>query len=371
MEMIKHNRLAATIGGIVAFYLLTQAFLLAPIPSVSTIFRKPVVNACSSPKFQWRGANEKIYPQSGRPIHIRHNDYTKGLVTFDTSVFMARSLNEEFSVEVEIFTSLDLPQEDFEITYNRDEYIINSMIPQNSDFITAEETKNEGHCVVMKVHLMIPVSKPLTGLKFEFPKANVYFHETLWGSVPYLDIDVTSGAVIMAPDQRLHVESISIKLDSGKILGKVMLTKSLQVHLRQGTLDLDIGYSPYLIGASIDVSQQSGLQKIKLQDLFYRPTTGTYELQEGAFELTYPGSYHGSLSLDSKQGSVELLGDSISIREQSPAGVKPAFIEADHGNSRTGVSTNVRHGTGSVVVKVEKPTRLQGAGDGPERLTIG
>lgn len=354
-EMVRHNRFAVAVATIFTVYFLSQALFNSSIVSISTLFDKTAaLDICLNPQFQWRGANEKIYPRSGQPIHVKHNDYTKGLVNFDTSVYMARALDEEFSIEVEIFTSLDLPAEDFEITYNRDEYIINSMIPQNSEFITAEETKDKGHCIVMKIHLMIPVSKPLSGLKVEFPKANVYLHDSLWGSVPYLDIDVAQGAIIFSDEQRFHVESTSIKLDSGKVLGKLMLTKSLDMHVREGLIDVEIGYSPYLVGASIDVFQMSGSQNIKLQALFYRPTTGAFELQDGKLKIEYPGSYHGAISIDSQFGDLKLSGDSVVIQEQSGDGVKPAWVEATHGMSRT-VKTKVRHGSGSVEMKVNVP----------------
>lgn len=342
--------LSLVIFAIFAVFLYYEASL--PNPFVF-LRRQAALNVCDTASFQWRGANEKIFPQSGRPVKIRHNDYTDNLLTQDINILLARSLNEDFSIETEIRSSHELPIDSFEISYANDELIINTMVGKRSDIIINPLSAGQKHCVTMKIQVLIPVSKPLTGLVFEFPKANFFVHESAHGSLPSLVVDITKGNIIFAEQQRLHTEMIALRVDEGRVEGTIMITKSLSVHLRQGEVNVDLSYSPYLIGAELDIQQDSGAQTIRLSDYMYRPTSGQFSLQNGPIYIQYPKSYEGSISLDSKTGRIELKGPDLEVIERSERGIKPTWIEAQQG--RPDATTRIRNDNGGIEMELAAP----------------
>ena len=87
--------------------------------------------------------------------------------------------------------------------------------------------------------LFLPASKPLTGLAFDLPRAHFYVHQSTWAAVPTLDIDIREGDVVYDANARLHVERQSIKLDTGTVSGRALMTKELAVFVREGTVALE------------------------------------------------------------------------------------------------------------------------------------
>lgn len=352
-EMIRRNKTTvfSFFALISILYLLLSAVSNLPNPR-HYFSRPPGPDHCKEPKFHWRGANDRLYPASGKPVYITHLDYSHGLANHQVSINFARSQSEDFSITTDIYTSHEVPTDNFEISYNsRNELSINTLIPKNAPMLVDEATKGTGHCVVINVEILVPVSKPLTGLKFDFPEANVHVHDSTWGSIPYLEFSIGKGDIQWSSGQRFHIGKLTAKVDEGSMTGNLMLTEQLKVELKEGTIDLDIGYSPFLIGAEIDIVQFSGTLNVKLQDLFYRPTVGTYWLSTGTMTLDYPQSYEGLISMDSKVGSVGIEGSAVHILERSEKGILPAWLEAQQGRDRR-TRTKVRGGTAEVKVSI-------------------
>lgn len=349
-DMVRKNRnVAFLLFGLGSLYLLISTFT-STVPSPRAIWKtKPDI--CSTANFQWRGANDKIYPRSGAPVSIIHKDYSDSMVNHDVSVLLAHSMNDEYTIDVEVFTSHEILPDDFSISYSHDELILYTAIPKTASFLNDEKTKGKGHCVVIKVSIMVPTSKPLSGLKLDFPTANVYIHESLAGSIPYFDVSLGSGDVILAPNHRFHVESLRFEVLQGRITGHVLLTKSLVVFLQNGQVDLDIAFSPYLVGAEIEVTQQGGSQQITLDDLWYRPVTGTFILNEGNLALHYPKSYAGRLTVDIDHGRGQVTGAGLDVTSRQE---DPFLLDARQGHGS--VETKVHVGTGKLSVLMDEPT---------------
>lgn len=346
-----YTRLAFGLGAFIAIYLILSAltnlpYTISTLPSFFTLKARP--NVCSTANRQWRGANDKIYPVTGHPVNIKHIDYSNGLVNHDVSIFFALSPSEDFSIQTEIFTTGHVPADNFEITYNRDEYIINTMIPKSEI-----PDEYESHCVVMKIHLMIPISRPLTGLTFDMPYAQAYVHESTWGSLPSLDMKIGTGGLMLAPGQRLHIERLAVNIDHGRILGHFMLTKSLSIFLREGEIDASIGFSPFPLSAQVDVTMQTGDVKLAFEEHFYRDIEGGYAVQNGSVHLTYPRQFHGAVEVDVERGEID-LHESIQIVDRSPAGAFPSWVQGRRGPFGKNTQIRVGHGDATLMVDTSK-----------------
>ena len=336
---------------IIVCALFSFLFYTSFIPSPLSIFSQ-APNVCDHTLHRWRGANELIKPKSGLPVTVKHIDYTNGALRQAVSVMIVKSLTGEFSVETDIRTSHELPKDSFAITYIDNELVINTVVAQNNKLLTDPATSGSNHCATIKVLITVPVSMPLTSLAFDLPEANLFVHESTHGSLPSLDVKIGRGNVVFSNEQRLHIGTTKIEIDDGRLYGNLLITKVLKTVMGKGEIDLNIAYSPDLLGANIDIKQQSGSQKITIEDKFYRPTTGTYSLDDGLLQLDYPKSYEGTLFLQSISGKVKLSGKSLDFMETSKAGELPAWATAQHGHSIEPTETIVKNGVGGIKMVV-------------------
>ncbi|CCG83397.1 protein of unknown function [Taphrina deformans PYCC 5710] len=348
LEVARRNRIISLLLLLITSYVLISTLTTVPVPSPRSLWTTS--DTCATANHRWRGANDRIFPKSGASVSITHKDYSDGLVNHDVSVLLAHSNSEEYSITVEVFTSHPIEQGDFQINYSHDELILSTLVAKGSSLLNDKKSRGSGHCFVIKVTVLIPTSKPLSGLKVNLPSANFYIHESAAGAMPYLDVSIGRGSIIMAPHHRVHVESLRFEVLKGAISGSVLLTNSLLVFLQHGSVDLDIDFSPYLVGAEVQVTQESGSQQVLLNDLFYRPVTGTYSLARGTIDIHYPKSYSGRLLVDLDQGRGQVSGNGLQIIDQTE---NPYALEARQGVGMT--TTKVHVGSGRVVMRVDDP----------------
>lgn len=392
-DMVRRHRstlsilLFATIS-----YLCLSHLTSLPLPSPISLLRTSHGRGgrgrgiCESANFQWRGANDRIYPRSGQAIEVTHNDYADpSAVRHDVSVLVARAQNEEFSIQVDIFTNREVPADNFEITFNREALIINTLVPKSAaggsgTTNNRDDDKDQGDaggtrgkeqrqdkqgqpdlCVVIKVHILLPVSRPLSGLSLDFPRADVFVHASTWSSTPVFDITLGTGRVLLEPGQRLHVERSRVAVDEGRVEGSVLVTRELVLFLRQGDVDLDVGFSPFPVGAAVQVTQQGGSCRLRVAESMYRSLHANVVLQRGHLELGLPKSYAGSVRLDAPEGEAKITGDGVQVVGEAHGGKEGgggggAWIEARQGNG--GAVTKAYVGTGNVQVTVDTPNDI-------------
>ncbi|ORY77403.1 hypothetical protein BCR37DRAFT_395017 [Protomyces lactucae-debilis] len=281
---------------------------------------------CSNLPHTWRGYNDRLRPDLSREIKIEHVDHATVKVDHQIQVLLARAPIEEFDIEVNVQTSHEVGSDDFSITFENSVMRIYTLLGPDSELARAPK-----HCVAMQIILLIPPSRPLPKLSLVFPDADVALLESAWGSLPELDIALERGDIIAEAGQRLHAGRIKLSTLEGNIRGKLMITEQMDVFAQTGHVDVQVGYSPFDVGANLNVRVQTGSLRVDVEDLLYRPLYGNYMIAQGPLTLAYPNSYNGYLSLQAADGAVDIRGKGLEPSEESGPGMKPAYWEGRHG----------------------------------------
>jgi hypothetical protein len=320
-DLLARYRLAA-LCSLLFFFFLSSRYLL---PS-STIKLTAKQQRCSHLQHTWRGYNDRLRPDLSRPIKIEHIDHATVKGDHQIQVLLARAPIEEFDIEVNVQTSHHVESDDFSITFEDSTMRIYTLLKPDSELAKAPK-----HCVAMQIILLIPPSRPLPKITLAFPQADVALLESGWGSLSELEVELGQGDIVAEPGQRVHAGRIKLSTLEGNIRGKLMMTEQLDVFAQHGQVDVQIGYTPFDVGAKLNVKVQTGSLKVAVEDLFYRPLYGNYMIAQGPLHLRYPPSYNGLISLQTADGGVDVRGKGMQRSDASKPGAKPAYWEGRHG----------------------------------------
>jgi hypothetical protein len=188
--------------------------------------------------------------------------------------------------------------------------------------------------------LALPASCSIPSLDVQ--NIPVVFNEPLDARIDHLKIKASSGKIENNSKNLRLVNSTSLELGAGEILGDWSLPRdSFSVNVKAGTIDidvfpLDIAAADYNTEFRTDV--RAGQTKVDIhspvsEDRFPQKMTSKHGGGAGNFKLKYPSAWAGIVKVDGNgAGKVEIEAESMVAISDNNGRIKKATI--GEGNSR-------------------------------------
>lgn len=311
--------------------------------------RSGSVISCGEARYRWRGMYDTFSPPLDVDLLVAHEDHAGGDVKHDVQVVFARNADERLDVVTEVWTTKPMRHDNFDIRWDG---------PSGKLTIVTKpqvgQTEQRQKCIVIKVQVLMPVSTPMRRIGLAFPEADVWVHESSWGSLPALDAQIGRGSVSAADGQRLHIGQTHIVVRDGKVSGRWLLTQAIKIDVRRGRLDLKVGYSPFSGGSEVALHVGEGDLTVKVEDLLYRGTSMKYRIDTGDLRAAHPPSFQGAVVLRADAGHLHVDAPKVEWLDRTGRGEKPAVARGLVGDAHAYHQVDARAKRGQLDFVVPK-----------------